>query len=131
MPVFYFHLRDGESGIVDKQGSELPDGPAARAHAVQVARELMRTREVEKRHYRLDVLDKDGGVVAEVPFAAVDPTLDHLRPDLRNLVERMSNTRRELSETLFSSAWLTLELRGMRARSQRKPYLVARNGQRV
>jgi hypothetical protein len=130
MPAFYFHLRDGKSGLLDDEGQELPDPAAARAYAVQVARELMRTRELEKRHHRLDVCDEDGKVVAEVPFAMVDPTLDHLQPDLRTLVERLAQTRREVSETLFSLEFLLLRLRALRDPNSR-PYLVAQNGQRI
>ena len=59
----------------------------------------MRARESRTRHYRLDVCDEDGDLVAEVPFATVDPTLNHLQPDLKRLVERLSETRREFFET--------------------------------
>ena len=130
MPIFYFHLRDGKSGLLDNQGQELADAAAARAHAVQVARELMRSCELEKRHYLLDVCDEEGRVVAEVPFATVDPTLDHLQADLRNLVERLSETRREVGETLFSLQFLTLRLRALRGANWR-PHLVAQGGQRI
>jgi hypothetical protein len=128
MPVFYFHLRDGNSGLLDNQGQKLSDAAAARAYAVRVARELMRSCELEKRHYRLDVCDEEGCMVAEVPFATVDPTLDHLQPDLRNVVERLSETKREVRETLFSLDFLTLRLlRG----HNRQPYLVTQDGQRI
>jgi hypothetical protein len=130
MPAFYFHLRDGKSGILDDEGQELPDAAAAREYAVQVARELMRACEPDKRHYRLDICDEDGMVVTEVPFATVDPTLDHLRPDLRTVVERLSQTRREVSETLVSLEFLLLRLRTLRGATWR-PYLAAQNGQRI
>jgi hypothetical protein len=41
MPLFYFHLRDGAKVIRDPEGVCLPDIAAARAEAVQSARELM------------------------------------------------------------------------------------------
>jgi len=128
MPAFYFHLRDGHCEFRDDQGQELPDLAAARAYAVQVARELIRKGETEKRHYRLDVYD-ERGLVAAVPFATVDPTLDHLSPDLRQVVERTCETRREFAETLSSLESLMLRLRQMRGRSN--PRLVAQDGRRI
>ena len=40
MPMYFFHLRDQQE-ILDIDGTELADVPAARAHADTVARELM------------------------------------------------------------------------------------------
>jgi hypothetical protein len=40
MPMYYFHLRDSDD-IMDTDGTELADVPAARDHADTVARELM------------------------------------------------------------------------------------------
>jgi hypothetical protein len=128
MPVFYFRLRDGNFEFRDDQGQELPDLAAARAYAVQVARELIRKSETEKRHCRLDVYD-ERDLVAEVPFATVDPTLDHLSLDLRQLVERICETRREFAETLSSLEFLILRLRQMRGLSN--PYLVAQDGRQI
>ena len=87
MAIFYFHLRDGNSGVVDNsgavddEGQELRSALAARDHAVQTVRELMRQRELETRHYRMYVIDEYGAVIAELPFATVDSTLDYLEPD--------------------------------------------------
>jgi hypothetical protein len=39
MPMFYFHLHDGES-ILDSDGTDLDNIGAARAHALGVVREL-------------------------------------------------------------------------------------------
>lgn len=39
MPMFYFHLYDGVS-LLDDEGTDLIDIPAARDHAAGVAREL-------------------------------------------------------------------------------------------
>lgn len=44
MPMYYFHLRNGET-ITDVDGTDLADEAAARAHAAGVARELMFRRE--------------------------------------------------------------------------------------
>ena len=131
MPAFYFHLRDGKSGAVDGRAQELSCASAAQGYAVHVARELMRGRELRTRHWRLDVVDEHGGVVAEVPFATIDETLNHLTPDLRRLVERLSTARREVSETLVGLDWVALYIQAPPARSHTKPYLVARDGHRV
>jgi len=128
MQAFYFHLRAGDHRILDEEGEELPDARAARDHAIQVVRELMRARESRTRHYRLDVCDQDGGLVAEVPFATVDPTLDHLSLDLRQLVERICETRREFAETLSTLEFLVLRLRQMGGLPMR---LVAQDGRQI
>jgi hypothetical protein len=40
MPMYFFHLRDGES-VSDVDGTELLNLVEARSHALRVARELM------------------------------------------------------------------------------------------
>jgi|SRR5215472_6318163 len=131
MAVYHFNLRDGGAGIADTEGTELPSIDAAKAHATEVARELMRRKEPTKRTWRLDVIDGDGTPMFELPFAKVDPTLDHLAPDLRELVERLSESKRSLSETIFSSESLVLGIRAVDARRKGKPYIAARLGRRV
>jgi hypothetical protein len=112
------------------EGAELPDLSAAKAYAVRVARELMRPEDVKKRVWRLDVCDREGRTVFVLPFAQVDPTLDHLGPGLRDLIERLCETRRRLLETIFTLETLALHFRAADARRFGKPYL-ARGGQRV
>jgi hypothetical protein len=128
---FLFNLRDGGAGVPDSEGVELPDIEAAKAYATEVARELMKCHELQKRDWRLDVRSGDGELLFDLPFATVDPTLDHLMPDLRRVIERLCENKLRLSETVFSTRALTLYLRAARARTQRKPYLAARFGQRL
>jgi hypothetical protein len=131
MAVYHFNLRDCGAGIPDLEGTELASVDAAKAHARVVARELMKSKEFKKRVWRLDVLDGDGARVFELPFATVDPTLDHLAPDLRLLVERLSESKRTLAETIFSSKSLSLGIRAAKARRNGKPYVAAWFGRRV
>jgi hypothetical protein len=131
MAVFYFNLRDGRAGVIDIDGTDLPDLVAAKAHAVVVARELIKCKELKKRDWRLDVRDSHGDLLFVVPFATVDPTLDHLKPELRQLIERLCEAKRSLRETAFSTETLRLHIDAARARSMGKPYLAARLGHRV
>jgi hypothetical protein len=131
MSIFYFDLRNGDAGVVDVDGIDLRDSAEARDHAIQVARELMRHDEVKKRPWRLDVRDHVGTPLFEVAFAAVDPTLDHLEPEFRNLVESLSASRRRLQETIFKSKLLARGAQAAEARKVRKLYLVAVSGQRI
>ena len=101
--MFYFTLRDGGQVLRDDEGVELPNVAAANVHAIRVAREVMKCDEVNKRSWLLEVLDECGTTVARVPFASVDPTLNHLAPDLRNLVERLAETGARLVKR--DSAW--------------------------
>jgi hypothetical protein len=131
VPVFSFILQDGSGWIGDQEGVELPDLEAAKAYAAYVARELMRRNEAKKRHCRLNVLDSEGELAVALPFVKVDRTLDHLSRPLRQTVEQLPDARLSLAETISDLKRLRLELRAMRARSQRRPYLIARHGRRL
>jgi hypothetical protein len=131
MSIYYFNLRDGGAGVLDLEGIELPNLSAAKAYAVQVARELLRPNEIKKRGWRLDVCDGEGKRVFVVPFAQVDPSLDHLEPGLRKLIEQVAEACRRLGETMFTSETLVRHSRATDARRMGKPYLAARHGQRV
>lgn len=129
--MFYFNLRDGRAGVSDTEGIDLPNLDAAKVHATEVARELMRCTERKKRSWRMEVNDGEGNSVLTLPFATVDPTLDHLQPELRQLIERVSESQRQLAETVFSSDTLVYYERATTARRRGRPYLAARFGQRV
>jgi hypothetical protein len=131
MSMYYFNLRDGGAGVLDVEGTELPDVSAARSYAVRVARELLWPHEIQKRAWRVDVCDNEGKAVFVLPFAQVDPSLDHLDRGLRELIERLSEARRRLGETIFRSEALALHFRASDARRMGKPYLAAHRGQRV
>jgi hypothetical protein len=131
MAIYHFNLRDGRAGLLDVEGTELPSVDAAKAHATEVARELLKGKELKNWAWRLDVVDGDGAPVFELPFARVDPTLDHLSPDLRQLVERLAESKRSCSETIFSLESLAFGIRAVEARRNGKPYVAARFGRRV
>lgn len=121
-------MRDGAGGLADHEGIELADAAAAEAYAIEVAREIMKADEVKKRPWLLEVRNEEGVIVAEVPFAAVDQTLDHLDADLRGLVERMCENRRRIMETLHWSHRLMAQDRAGAAHPVSKPYLIVVNG---
>ena len=128
MTMFYFNLCDGGAGVVDTEGIELRDESEARAYAIRVASELLRREDIGKRSWQLEICDVRGDVLSVLPFATVDPSLDHLEPTLRDLIERVSESRRTLSETVFNVHLVRLQLRARRAH---KPYLAAQSGQRI
>lgn len=131
MAVFFFSIQNGAGGITAENGVDLPNLTAAKDHATEVARELMKGDELKKRFWRIDVLDEGREVVAALPFAVVDPTLDHLKPELRAGIERLSETRRECEETLCRWNSRLVWLRAMGSGLTRRPHLVARDGQRI
>jgi hypothetical protein len=115
MPQYYFNLQDDRAGVLDVEGTDLPDLAAAKDYATRIARELMRQTETEKRAWRLDVFDGSGD----------------LEPALRKLIESLCESRCRLAETLFSSDVLVRHARAAKARRRGKPYLAAWRGQRV
>ncbi len=131
MADFFFKIQNGAGGVAAQDSVDLPDVTAAKSYATEVARELMKGDELNKRSWRLDVLDEGSDLVVELPFSRVDPTLDHLSPDLRALIERVCESRRAFQET--QSRWdsLLVWIRAMRGGLTPRPYLVARDGQRV
>jgi hypothetical protein len=134
MPHYHFALCDGGLMFDDPDGTTLADIAAARAHAQDVAREVMRHCEPKTRHCKLEVRDAAGAadeVLFEVAFAAVDPTLDNLDPTLRGRIEQISATIRAAKETVFESRMMVLRCRAVEARLARRPYLITENGRQV
>jgi hypothetical protein len=128
MPSYTFELRDGECPI--ETDVELPDREDAAAYGREVVRELMSSREEETRGWCLQIYEQ-GKLVCEIPFASVDRTLDHLRPDLRATVERWCQARRSLKEAAYAARMTMRESRALVARSRGKPYLAAERGKRT
>jgi len=72
MPRFYFHVHD-EKTVLDEHGTNLPDVAAARAEAVNGARDIM-CDQVREGHlnlaYWLEVEDAEGRHLFTLPFRA-------------------------------------------------------------
>lgn len=74
MPSYFFHIHDSDEIILDEEGSVLPDVEAARAEAIQSARDIL------AEHVRLgdlidgrrfEVADESGKVLFVMPFAGL------------------------------------------------------------
>lgn len=131
MPLYTFELMNGGLPIADNTGIEAPDRASALAYGQMVARELMHGRELETRSWRLDIYEDGGERIVEMPFAAVDPTLDHLAPPLRNAVELLCERYRSWREALSATNATMRETRALLALARGKPYLAAVNGRRT
>jgi hypothetical protein len=131
MPVYKFELRDGTRGVSDKMGIQLPSRRNALDYARGVVRELMGRREVQTRWWRLNVCDKAGERIFEIPFVTLDQTLDHLRPNLRAMVARNCDRVLSLHEMIASADITMRESHALVARSRGKPYLAADRGERT
>jgi hypothetical protein len=88
-------------------------------------------RELRTRHWQLDVYEGDGKKVFEIPFVAIDPTLDHLTTAQRSLVEHGSPIIRSSKKALYAARLTGREARSLVARSRGKPYLAADRGRKV
>jgi hypothetical protein len=131
MPAYTFVLHDDDSGAVDDTGVNLPNEAAAYRYTCDVVRELMHFREQRTRDWQLDVYETDGAKVFAIPFATLDPTLEHLRPELRDVVEQVCQRRRSLKDTLSAATRIMQEAKSLLARSHGRPYLAADQGRRV
>lgn len=128
-PIYTFRLRNDGRAVDDDIGVALTDNASAYRYARDVARELMRSREIQTRYWLLEVYRNGEGPLFHVLFASVDPTLDHLRRELRSLVENVSKKKRALRDTANAADLTMRESQSLLARSRGKPYLVAENGE--
>jgi hypothetical protein len=130
-PTYTFKLRDDSSGVVDNVGVALNDNASAYLYARAVARELMRCREMQTRYWDLEVYRDGEGPLFDILFATVDPTLDHLRYELRLLVEKVSGKRRALKDVMHAARVTLRESESLVARSRGRPHLIAENGELI
>ena len=100
MPRYFFNLNDGRKIIPDLEGTELPDDDSARAHAVQVARELARNREEETRSWRLAVCDAQGTLRFELLFASMDEAISRLPPVIRFMFDDAGGSTASFNEAI-------------------------------
>ena len=128
MSAYTFRLLDGCGEVEDETGVNFGHPDHAIRYARDVVHELMRNRELETRSWRLDVYENGDGPIHAIPFASIDPTLDHVVPTLRTMVEGMSEQKRLLSEVLHAVKGTVQESRALVARSRGKPYLASRFG---
>jgi hypothetical protein len=131
MPIYTFELRDGDRNVEDGNGVNLPDRDHAFHYALDVAHELMSCREAQTRSWRLDVYEGNGERIFELPFARIDPTLDHLAPEMRTTFERMCDRSRSLRETVAAVRVTVRESRALVALSRGRPYLATEMGERT
>jgi hypothetical protein len=131
MPTYKFKLSDDSGGVEDDVGVNLSDAEIAYRYACDVVRELMDHRERKTRHWRLDVYEADGEKVFDIPFASLDHTLDHLKPDFRAAVEQCAQHVRSLKDALYDVTLTRRESQSLVAQSRGRPYLAADRGRKV
>lgn len=111
MPLFYFKLKANGASFADTAGEELSDEAAACGHARGVALELMRNREPETAHWRIQVCDEALRVRHEYLFAEIDTRMEQLPPQLRSSVEAVARTTASLGEAFVQVKMSMSELR--------------------
>jgi Domain of unknown function (DUF6894) len=127
--TYTFKLRGDGRDVNDNVGIALADNASAYGYARTVARELMRCREAQTRYWHIKVYRDGEGPLFDILFASVDPTLDHLRRELRVLVERVSERKRALKDVVYACELNLRQSRSLLARSRGKPFLIAENGE--
>jgi hypothetical protein len=120
MPHYHFHLRANSTISPDRAGTDLQDLPAARAHAIAVATELMRNASTRTRLWSMIVEDGEERQF-DLFFADVDPSLD---PKRRMLVCETCRRLAALTDTWFSVSTTLTESRILLAKARRSPILV-------
>ncbi|AMN42289.1 DUF6894 family protein [Rhodoplanes sp. Z2-YC6860] len=100
MQLYYFILKTGKQTVPDSEGQELLDEPAARQHAVAVARQLMQNREAGTRNWRIQVCDDYLKPLFEVFFAEIDETLDRFPPHVSASVEYVARAAAKLNDAI-------------------------------
>jgi hypothetical protein len=77
MPLYKFHIRDGEH-FEDDEGVNLPDDRSARAHAIGIVHELQEADEAGWRDFTIEVR-RHGQLVCEIPFELSRPSMAYPR----------------------------------------------------
>ena len=131
MPLYTFALRNSCSTVSDETGIHAPDREHAVAYGKDVVRELMHGRELHTRYWRLDVYEDGRECVAEIPFAAVDPTSDDLWPEYRKVIERLYGGLRTWQDAFQTAQDTVRESRARLAQARGKPYLGIVGGRRT
>jgi len=69
---YFYHMTDGTSLIVDRKGRRVPSKLCAKAEAICRAERMMQEspRGIDWSGWQVSIYDKDGCVVANLPFAA-------------------------------------------------------------
>jgi len=129
MPTYTFKLRSDAGWVADNVGATLADNASAYRYACGVARELMRCRELQTRYWLLEVYRDGQGPLFDILFANVDPTLDHLRRELRVSVEKASEKKRALKDVIHDIGLTVRESQALLARSSGRPHLISDNGE--
>src|SRR5437660_2169867 len=117
MPTYTFKLRSDAGWVADNVGATLADNASAYRYARCVARELMRCREIETRHWLLEVYQGGKEPLFDILFASIDPTLDHLWRELRVSVEKASEKKRALKDVIHDIGLTVRESQALLARS--------------
>jgi hypothetical protein len=74
MPRYYLHIRDGDRLVEDPDGSDLPDLDAARAEALESARNILAAKVKAGElidDKRFEITDAVGTVLAVIPLKIV------------------------------------------------------------
>ena len=69
MPRYFFDILANGERIDDPEGMELPDLKAARAEAIQAARDLMDDPIIANGPVEFEISDETGAVLLKLPFS--------------------------------------------------------------
>ena len=123
MPTYYFHLNTGSRGRTsDPDGCDLADDAAAREHAREVARELMRNNK-RRMTWWFDVCGSEGALRFELLFATVDEVGHGLPPKTRALYITMLERYAEWIRAMNDARATLRDAHSLRARAHNGPKL--------
>ena len=132
MPRYFFDLKTADRMIRDPEGTELAGERSARAHAHEVARELVANRKMAAiRLWRLSVRNEQDSSHFELLLAPLHPAMSDLSPDMRESVEDVCRSTAALKDTIKQARMSLYQVRGTIARSERAPYIAALDGVRL
>jgi len=117
MRLFYFRLKTGRETIPDTEGQELADVAAARRHAVAVAQQIMRHREIGCRNWRIQVCDDYLNPLFEVFFAEADEILGGLSPSSQVTFKNVARSAAALRDAMSEISTTLNDVRAILRRS--------------
>jgi hypothetical protein len=111
MSLYYFTLKYGRHTVTDDEGEELADDAAAKSHAESIARDLMQSRELKTRFWRIEVCDDYLNPLFDLYFSEADKTIGHLPVEWRNAITTVSRTAGGLVDAVVTIQGTLAEVR--------------------
>jgi hypothetical protein len=101
------------------------------AHGSATARDMTNHHSRDRASFCIWIRDESGVVLFRLPFSDVSERIAMLSPDVRVLLQRWFELRRDVVEAMLDARKTVRQSRALVARAQGRPYLASEDGRPV